>query len=126
MANELPKPEDLKNLAKGHWREFRPKMYQALQKSGELEKSLDLAVKNTVDAYQKVKQQLLEKGYEPNQAHQAAWELVREEWLLLPDEEQENDLKPGNLSNQFLDLMSNPKPPRSVEISESPKKPKPR
>jgi hypothetical protein len=101
-------------------------MYQALQKSGELEKSLDLAVKNTVDAYRNVKQQLLEKGYEPNQAHQAAWELVREEWLLLPDEEQENDLKPGSLSNQFLDLMSNPKPPRSVEISESPKKPKPR
>ena len=73
----------------------------------------------------KWKKQLLEKGYEPNQAHRAAWELVREEWLLLPDEEQENDLKPGSLSNQFLDLMSNPKPPRSVEITESPKKPKP-
>jgi hypothetical protein len=99
-------------------------MYQALQKSGDLEKSLDLAVKNTVDAYRNVKKQLLEKGYEPNQAHQAAWELVREEWLLLPDEEQENDLKPGSLSSQFLDLMSNPKPPRSVEISESPPKPK--
>ncbi len=124
MVNELPKPEDLKNLAKGHWREFRPKMYQALQKSGELEKSLDLAVKNTVDAYRNVKQQLLEKGYEPNQAHQAAWELVREEWLLLPDEEQENGLKPGSLSDQFMSLMSSPSPPRSVEISGSPPKPK--
>jgi hypothetical protein len=34
-----------------------------------------------------------EKVYELGQAYYIAWELVREEWLLLPDEEWEKKLK---------------------------------
>jgi hypothetical protein len=64
-----------------------------LERSGYLEKHLEAASKNTIAAYQTTKAQLIEKGWNPNQAHWSAWELVREEWILLPDEEWERELK---------------------------------
>ena len=65
--------------AKEHWREHRPKMYRALRKAGLLERALYAAQENTKNALA----ELIEKGVPYNQA----WEQVREEWLLLPSEE---------------------------------------
>jgi len=60
-----------------------------LKKSGYLEEALENAAKFTLEAYVVEKWRLLERGFPENQAHQVAWELVREEWLFVPDEEWE-------------------------------------
>ena len=83
-----PNLNQLKELGRKHWKQHRPKLFQALQQSGEFEESLNQAAKDTLDAYQQTKSQLLKNGYKPNQAQESAWELVREEWLLRPSEEQ--------------------------------------
>ncbi len=88
MISNPPTLEELKSLGWRNWKEHRPKLFKALQRSGELQESLNLAAEKTLDDYHRVKNQLLQKGYEPNQAHETAWELVREEWLLKPSEEQ--------------------------------------
>lgn len=87
MVSNPPSEKELKELGRKHWKEHRPKLFAELQKEGYLEEALDHAAKNTLSAYQNQKSQLLKNGYKPNQAHNVAWELVREEWLLRPSEE---------------------------------------
>jgi hypothetical protein len=103
MVSNPPSEKELKELARRHWKEHRPKLFRDLQESGELEESLNLAAKNTLDAYQNMKSQLLKNGYKLNQAHETAWELVRKEWILRPSEDQpdlENpNQKPSQLDN---------------------------
>jgi hypothetical protein len=118
MVSNPPSEKELKELARIHWKQHRPKLFSDLQKSGELEESLNQAAKNTLDAYQNAKNQLLKNGYKPNQAHESAWELVREEWLLRPSEEQSDLENPNQSPSQLDDLLQNPKPPRSIEIEE--------
>jgi hypothetical protein len=118
MVSNPPSKKELKELARIHWKQHRPKLFSDLQKSGELEESLNQAAKNTLDAYQNAKNQLLKNGYKPNQAHESAWELVREEWLLRPIEEQSDLENPNQSPSQLDDLLQNPKPPRSIEIEE--------
>ena len=77
MVSNPPTEKELKELARSHWRQHRPKLFRDLQESGELEESLNQAAKNTLYAYQKAKSKLLKNGYKPNQAHESAWELVR-------------------------------------------------
>jgi len=67
-------------------------MYRELKKNGKLENVLENAVRNTLEAMERVKAQLVENGYTPEQAHRTAWELLREEWILLPSEEDMPDL----------------------------------
>lgn len=66
-------------MAEKHWKEYRPKMYRELKKKGQLHKALyaaqELSGNLMVD--------LTQQGLAPDQA----WELVREQWLLLPSEE---------------------------------------
>jgi hypothetical protein len=81
--------EQLKELARSHWKKHLPKFYRNLKKSGELEKRLENAAKFTLDAFNLEKEKLLKKGWRPQEASEAAWELVREEWVLLRSEEQE-------------------------------------
>jgi hypothetical protein len=54
-------------------------MYRALKKQGLFQRALYAAQENTKEALA----EMIEKGLPYNQA----WELVREEWLLLPSEE---------------------------------------
>jgi hypothetical protein len=68
------------HLAKAHWKEHRPRMYRELEQSGQLEEALYAAQELTKDALAN----LLSQGVPDNQA----WEAVRENWLLLPSEEQ--------------------------------------
>ena len=117
MVSNPPKLEELKELGRRHWKEYRPKLFKGLQESGELEESLNHAAKNTLDAYQNAKSQLLKNGYNPNQAHEAAWELVREEWLLRPSEDQP-ELENPPRNDQFENLLSSANPPRNLKICE--------
>lgn len=104
MVSNPPSEKELKELGRKNWKEHRPKLFRDLQESGDLEESLSQAAKNTLDAYQGAKSQLLKNGYEPNQAHESAWELVREEWLLRPSEEQPDLENPNQEPSQFSNL----------------------
>ncbi|MGA2463716.1 MAG: hypothetical protein ABSH06_05110 [Thermodesulfobacteriota bacterium] len=117
MVSNPPKLEELKELGRKHWKEHLPKLFKGLQESGQLEDSLDQAAKNTLNAYQKAKDHLQKNGYDPNQAHYAAWELVREEWLLRPSEDQP-ELENPPRNDQFESLLSSTNPPRNLKISE--------
>ena len=81
--------EQLKDLARSHWKEHRPKLYQSLKKSGELEQRVEDAARLTLDAFNLEKDRLEKIGMSPSQASEIAWELVREEWILLRSEEHE-------------------------------------
>lgn len=85
--------DQLKELAKAHWKKHRPKLYRNLKKSGELEKRAENAAKFTLNAFNLEKEKLLKKGWRPQEAGQTAWELVREEWILLPSEEWEREFR---------------------------------
>ena len=67
------------SLADDHWKEHRPAMYRELQQSGKLEAALQSAAEKTAREYD----QLLDAGQDPHQA----WQSVRENHLLLPEED---------------------------------------
>ena len=79
----------MKEDVREHWKEHRPRMYRALKKSGGLEKSLDLAVDLTSEAFAEA----VQAGADPNQA----WEALREEWAYLPAENQVRELEPSRV-----------------------------
>ena len=118
-ANLHKSKEGLKKLADLHWKEHRPNLYRELQESGELEDSLESAAVATWNAMQRLQERLMkENGLTLNEAKETAWELMREEYILLPSEEDMPLLgeKPKQDVNQnFLDLMSMENPPRSME-----------
>jgi hypothetical protein len=88
MAVELTL-EWLKDLARSHWKEHRPRLYRNLKKSGELEKRVENAARLTLDAFNLGKDRLEKTGMSASQASEIAWELVREEWILLRSAEHE-------------------------------------
>lgn len=71
---------DLEQVIERHWRQHRPTMYAELQEQGELEASIRQAADNTRGA---VAQLMDEQGM----PFLFAWEAVREEWAILPAEE---------------------------------------
>jgi hypothetical protein len=81
--------ELVKDLARSHWKEHRPKLYRNLKKSGDLEKRVENAARLTLDAFNLEKDRLVNTGMSPSQASEIAWELVREEWILLRSEKHE-------------------------------------
>ena len=66
------------NQAREHWKEFQPKRYRELVKSGTLEAALQDAAERT---YREATE-LEDQGYD----HQDAWEIVRERYLFVPEE----------------------------------------
>jgi len=64
--------------AREHWKEFQPKRYSALVKSGKLEAALQDAAERT---YRELTE-LEDQGFD----HQDAWEIVRERYLFVPEE----------------------------------------
>jgi hypothetical protein len=79
--NHLPEFDQLVQLTLEHWRQFRPTQYADLKRAGTLQQAVEQAAQQTLDAAQS----LIARGY----PEWAAWEAVREEWCLLPDEEEE-------------------------------------
>jgi hypothetical protein len=111
--------ERLKELARSHWKKHLPKFYRNLKKSGELEKSVENAARFTMDAFNLEKERLLKMGWRLQEASGLAWELVREEWILLRSEEQEREFWPKSAPNKtMLSLLNSKTPPRRVRISE--------
>ena len=88
----LPPKPDLQGLgpsgvlAYRHWKEFLPKLFHQLKASGGLNESLRKAEERTDQALDETENKILKQGYRLQQAQDTAWELVREEWLLLKPE----------------------------------------
>ena len=74
-------------MAKRHWQEFRPQMYRQLETEGKLEEALYEAQETTLDEMETLTRNMeREQGLTPGQAQAAAWEMVREKYILLPPE----------------------------------------
>ena len=75
-------------MAKRHWTEFRPQMVKELAAKGTLMESLYEAQEATLDEMEAITRKLeTEQKLTPQQAHDQAWEMIREKYILLPAEE---------------------------------------
>lgn len=78
-------------MAERHWREFRPKMVQELEAKGTLMETLFEAQETTISEMEALTRQLeTEQKLTPQQAHDRAWEMIREKYILLPPEDDAN------------------------------------
>ena len=76
-------------MAERHWREFRPKMVAELEAQGRLKEALFEAQETTKDEMMELTRRLQkEQGLTPQQAHDQAWEMIREKYILLPPEDE--------------------------------------
>jgi len=73
-------------MAEKHWREHCPKMVRELEATGQLHQILLEAEEKTKDEMIQLTQRLQNQGLTPQQAHDRAWEMVRETYILLPPE----------------------------------------
>ena len=73
-------------MAEKHWREFLPKMVRELEAKGLLHQMLLEAEEKTKDEMVDLLTQFRKQGLTPQQAHDRAWEMVRESYILLPPE----------------------------------------
>ena len=78
-------------MAEKHWREFRPRMVRDLEAKGLLHQMLYEAQEKTKDEMVELRMQLIKQGLTPQQAHDQAWEMVRERYILLPPESEETE-----------------------------------
>ena len=75
-------------MAERHWREFRPKMVRDLEAKGSLMEALFEAQEMTISEMEALTRQLeTEQKLTPQQAHDQAWEMIREKYILLPPED---------------------------------------
>ncbi len=74
-------------MAEKHWREHCPKMVRELERTGRLHQMLLEAEEKTKDELATLRIQLMAQGSTAQQAHDQAWEMVREKYILLPSEE---------------------------------------
>jgi len=74
-------------MAEKHWREHRPKMVRELERKGLLQRMLQEAEEKTKDEMVTLRTELMQRGATAQQAHDQAWEMVREKYILLPAEE---------------------------------------
>ncbi len=74
-------------MAEKHWRQFCPTMVQQLETEGRLMEALWEAQETTLDEMELLARKMeREQNLTPDQAQTAAWELVREKYILLPPE----------------------------------------
>jgi hypothetical protein len=70
-------------MAEKHWRQFCPKMVQELQTKGLLHRMLLEAEEKTKDEMATLRTEFMKQGLTAQQAHDRAWEMVRESYILL-------------------------------------------
>ena len=76
-------------MAERHWREFRPKMVRELEANGTLMEALFEAQEMTLTEMEALTRQLeTQQKLTPQQAHDQAWEMIREKYILLPPEDE--------------------------------------
>ena len=74
-------------MARRHWMEFRPQMVKELEARGKLEEALYEAQETTLDEMDDLTRKLVkEQKLTAQQAHDQAWEMIREKYILLPEE----------------------------------------
>ncbi len=78
-------------MAERHWREFRPQMVRELEETGRLKEALYEAQERTLDELVALEDQLTAQGLTMDQASRQAWEIVRERYILLPPENEDED-----------------------------------
>jgi len=74
-------------MAERHWREFLPTRVRELETKGQLQEALYEAEEKTKDEMDEAIRDFRKQGYTPQQAHDTAWEIVRERYILLPPEQ---------------------------------------
>jgi hypothetical protein len=70
-------------MAEQHWRQFLPEMVRKLEAKGILQEMLLEAQEKTKDEMADLIALFLQQRLTPAQAHQRAWEMVREKYILL-------------------------------------------
>lgn len=73
-------------MAEAHWREHCPRLVRELEMRGRLQESLLEAQERTAAEMDLLIWDLRKQGLDLQQAHDRAWELVREKYILLPAE----------------------------------------
>ena len=73
-------------MAEKHWRQHCPKLVRELEATGQLPAMLLEAEEKTKDEMVELTHQFRKQGMTPQQAHDRAWEMVRENHILLPPE----------------------------------------
>jgi hypothetical protein len=73
-------------MAETHWRQHCPRLVQRLEQEGRLQEMLLEAQARTQEEMDSLIRQFRQQGLSPQQAHDQAWELVREKYLLLSPE----------------------------------------
>ncbi len=73
-------------MAEHHWRQFCPKLVAQLEASGQLHAMLLEAEEQTEAELDSLRRHFIQQGLTPQQAHDRAWEIVRERYLFLPPE----------------------------------------
>ncbi|MDP3072857.1 MAG: hypothetical protein Q8N18_21375 [Opitutaceae bacterium] len=76
-------------MAEAHWREHCPRLVRELEAQGKLQEALLEAQEQTTGEMIPLLRDFQRQGLTPQQAHDQAWELVREKYLLLPAESPE-------------------------------------
>ena len=76
-----------RRMAEIHWREHCPEDGARTERKGLLHQMLLEAEDKTKDEMAMLRAQLMKQGATPQQAHDQAWEMVREKYILLPPEE---------------------------------------
>ena len=74
-------------MAEKHWREHRPRMVRELEAKGALHQMLLDAEEKTKDEMVALRTYWMKQGLTAQQAHDRAWETVRENYILLPPEQ---------------------------------------
>ena len=73
-------------MAEKHWREFLPNMVAEMEAKGILQEMLLEAEEKTASEMHDLTMQFQKQDMTAQQAHNRAWELVREKYILLPPE----------------------------------------
>jgi hypothetical protein len=73
-------------MAEKHWREHCPNLVRELEAKEQLHQTLLDAEEKTKDEMIELTQQFAKQGLTPQQAHDRAWEMVRERYILIPPE----------------------------------------
>jgi hypothetical protein len=73
-------------MAEKHWRAHLPKLVRELESRGLFHQMLLEAEERTKEELITLRLELTKQGLTAQQAHDRAWELVREKYILLPPE----------------------------------------
>lgn len=73
-------------MAEKHWREHCPNLVRMLEATGRLQAMLMEAEERTKDEMIQLTREFGKQGLTAQQAHDRAWEMVRERYILLPPE----------------------------------------